>query len=118
MLAVDDTIGRYANVHVFNQVDLLVTSLTKSFSGYAHVMAGSAVLNPSTPKYKDIKPLFERCHVRELYIDDTKTIERNSRDHLSRCARLNSHALVLVQSLDLYAKKIRQAPSATSFIPR
>ncbi|RDA94942.1 hypothetical protein CP533_0153 [Ophiocordyceps camponoti-saundersi (nom. inval.)] len=105
VLAVDDTIGGYANVDVFNQADLLVTSMTKSFNGYADVIAGAVVLNPSRPKYKELKPLFEKCHVPELYVDDVKAIERNSRDYLSRCARLNDNALALVQFLSSRAKE-------------
>jgi cystathionine gamma-synthase len=37
---VDDTIGSSANVDVLNAADVVVTSLTKSFSGFADVMAG------------------------------------------------------------------------------
>ncbi|RCI16942.1 hypothetical protein L249_1758 [Ophiocordyceps polyrhachis-furcata BCC 54312] len=104
VLAVDDTIGGYANVDVFHHADLLVTSMTKSFNGYADVIAGAVVLNPSRPKYRELKPLFERCHVSELYVDDAKAIERNSRDYLSRCGRLNDNALALVQHLNSYSK--------------
>lgn len=37
---VDDTIGSSANVDVLSAADVVVTSLTKSFSGFADVMAG------------------------------------------------------------------------------
>lgn len=37
---VDDTIGSSANVDVFNVADIVITSLTKSFSGFANVLAG------------------------------------------------------------------------------
>ena len=37
---VDDTIGSFANVDVMGVADIIITSLTKSFSGYADVMAG------------------------------------------------------------------------------
>jgi len=39
-VVVDDTIGSVANVDVLDVADIVVTSLTKSFSGYANVMAG------------------------------------------------------------------------------
>lgn len=42
-LIVDDTIGSFANIDVLAAADIVVTSLTKSFSGYADVMAASAV---------------------------------------------------------------------------
>lgn len=37
---VDDTIGSFANVDVMNIADIIVSSLTKSFSGCADVMGG------------------------------------------------------------------------------
>lgn len=37
---IDDTIGSFANVDVMNVADILITSLTKSFSGFADVMGG------------------------------------------------------------------------------
>ena len=40
VLIVDETIGSFANVDVFGVADVVVTSLTKSFSGYSNVMAG------------------------------------------------------------------------------
>lgn len=39
-VVVDDTIGSSANVDVLNVADIVVTSLTKSFSGFANVLAG------------------------------------------------------------------------------
>lgn len=40
LVIVDDTIGSAANVDVMDVADLVVTSLTKSFNGYANVIAG------------------------------------------------------------------------------
>jgi len=42
-IVVDDTIGSVANIDVLDVADIIVTSLTKSFSGYANVMAGRYV---------------------------------------------------------------------------
>lgn len=39
-VVVDDTIGTFANIDLLNVADLIITSLTKSFSGYADVMGG------------------------------------------------------------------------------
>lgn len=43
VVVVDDTIGSFANVDVLGVADVVVTSLTKSFSGFADVMAGRYV---------------------------------------------------------------------------
>ena len=39
-IVVDDTIGGFANVDMLGVADIIVTSLTKSFSGFADVMGG------------------------------------------------------------------------------
>ena len=99
VLGIDDTIGSWANIDITAMADILVTSMTKSFNGYADVIAGSAILNPASPKYRELKTLFDRYYVPELYIDDAEAIERNSRDYLSRTAKLNTNASTLVQYL-------------------
>ncbi|KAL8920831.1 MAG: hypothetical protein Q9208_006003 [Pyrenodesmia sp. 3 TL-2023] len=93
---VDDTIGSFANVDVMNIADIVVTSLTKSFSGCADVMGGSAVLNPSMPFYQQLKRLFEKGYQNELYVDDAVRLELNSRDVLSRAVHVNTTAQLLV----------------------
>lgn len=40
LLVVDDTIGSAANIDVTDVADIIVTSLTKNFSGYADVLGG------------------------------------------------------------------------------
>lgn len=40
ILVVDETIGSFANVDVLGVADIVITSLTKSFSGFLDVMAG------------------------------------------------------------------------------
>lgn len=81
LLGIDDTIGRWANVDITALSDILVTSVTKSFNGYADAIAGSAILNTASARYRDLKSLFDEHYVPELYIDDTEAIERNSRDY-------------------------------------
>jgi cystathionine gamma-synthase len=40
IVVIDDTVGNFINVDVFDYADVLVTSLTKIFSGKANVMGG------------------------------------------------------------------------------
>lgn len=40
LIVVDETIGSFANVDMLGVADIIVTSLTKSFSGFADVMGG------------------------------------------------------------------------------
>ncbi|KIX93390.1 uncharacterized protein Z520_10809 [Fonsecaea multimorphosa CBS 102226] len=99
LLVVDDTVGGFCNVDVLGAADIVVTSLTKSFSGYADVMAGSAVLSPLSPRYEELKGLFESVHHDDLYIGDVETLEHNSRDYLERSAVLNRNAERVVEYL-------------------
>lgn len=48
ILCIDDTIGAFCNVDIMGAdgADIKLTSLSKTFSGYADVLGGSAVLNP------------------------------------------------------------------------
>lgn len=115
VLGIDDTISSWANVDVAAQAEILVTSLTKSFNGYADAIAGSAVLNLTSLRYTRLKPLFERLYVPELYVDDAAAIERNSRDYLSRTIRLNANAEALVKYLDSCARDPASAVCAVHY---
>ena len=43
LLIVDETIGNFVNVEVMPYADIVVSSLTKVFSGYSNVMGGRSV---------------------------------------------------------------------------
>jgi cystathionine gamma-synthase len=45
LIVVDDTIGNFVNVEVLPYADILVSSLSKIFSGDANVMGGRLVEN-------------------------------------------------------------------------
>jgi cystathionine gamma-synthase len=104
ILAIDDTIGSYANIDITHMTDILATSLTKSFSGYADVIAGCAILNPASRRYDTLKTLFDTRYIPELYVDDVEALERNSRDYLTRTAKLNHNAKALVDFLQIHAE--------------
>ncbi|CZS91414.1 hypothetical protein WAI453_011674 [Rhynchosporium graminicola] len=99
VLGIDDTIGSWANIDIIGKADILMTSLAKTFNGYADAIAGSAILNPASRKYKELKPLFDKNYFPELYYLDAEAIERNSRDYLSRTTKLNHNARTLATYL-------------------
>jgi cystathionine gamma-synthase len=103
ILAIDDTIGSFANIDILHMTDILVTSLTKSFNGYADAIAGSAVLNPASRHYTNLKALFDKQYVPELYVADAEVLERNSRDYIARTIKLNHNAQSLVDYLQTRA---------------
>ncbi|KAF5534598.1 cystathionine gamma-synthase [Fusarium mexicanum] len=98
-LIVDDTISGFANVDVLSSSDVLLSSLTKSFSGYANVMGGSIVLNPTSPHYHNLRALFKESHHNELFSSDAKVLLSNSKDLLERTKILNRNALAMANFL-------------------
>ncbi|KAK3329747.1 pyridoxal phosphate-dependent transferase [Apodospora peruviana] len=102
-LVVDETIGSFCNVDVLPAADVVITSLTKSFSGYANVMGGSVVLNPSSIFYHSaLKPTFMTTYHNEYFSGDASRLLSNSDDYLSRSAILNRNALALANLVHSY----------------
>ncbi|KAK0111239.1 hypothetical protein ONS95_001612 [Cadophora gregata] len=101
VLIVDDTVGSFCNVDLLGAggADIVVSSLTKSFSGYADVMGASAALNPSSAKYGMLKELFGEKYVNRYYSGDAEVLEKNSRDYLTRSKTYNTNAEELVEYL-------------------
>lgn len=97
VLIIDDTISSFCNVDLLPVADMILTSLTKSFSGYADVMGASVVLNPNSGRYGELGELFERVYENDYYWRDAATLEGNSRDYLERSHTLNTNASVLTK---------------------
>ncbi|KAF2199766.1 cystathionine gamma-synthase [Delitschia confertaspora ATCC 74209] len=89
---VDETVGNFLNVNVLPYADVVVSSLTKVFSGDSNVMGGSAILNPKAPHYKILKQLWENDYEDNHWAEDSIFLERNSRDFVSRIERINANA--------------------------
>lgn len=94
-VVVDDTVGSFCNIDIMSMTDALVTSCTKSFSGYADVMAGSAVLNPLSPFYTNIKRILTSTFHNELFAADADALLSNSSNYLARSTILNRNAAAL-----------------------
>ncbi|KAI8398384.1 hypothetical protein FOFC_19595 [Fusarium oxysporum] len=104
-IVVDDTIGSVANIDVLDVADIIVTSLTKSFSGYANVMAGSITLNPASRYYSELHEELHRSYQNTLFVEDAIQLELNSRDYLVRTSMINETASYLVKFLKGYLNK-------------
>ena len=98
-LIVDDTVAGFHNVDLLPAADVVVSSLTKSFSGAGDVTGGSVILNPDRPFYSDLKSAFEREHRDTLFAEDAIVLERNSRDYSERMPRINDATQRLVEFL-------------------
>jgi cystathionine gamma-synthase len=108
VLVVDETVSSFCNVDVVPVADVIVTSLTKSFSGYADVIAGSAVLNPNSSLYSELKPFFDDNYSNDLYARDAQQLLDNIDDYFPRSTTLNDNAAMLVD----YLHKEAQDPAS------
>jgi cystathionine gamma-synthase len=99
LLIVDDTLAACINLDVLPLADLVVTSLTKYFSGYGDVLAGSVTLNRHSGQYLQLSQWMD-TDFQELLSDiDVDVLEQNSRDVVSRVTTINHNAQVIAQRL-------------------
>lgn len=89
-VVVDETIGSFINVNVLQHADVVVSSLSKVFSGDSNVMGGSAVLNPQGHHYQFLKKAFTSDYEDNVWAEDAVFLERNSRDFISRIEKINT----------------------------
>lgn len=92
VVVVDETVGNYININVLQHVDIVVSSLTKVFTGECNVMGGSLVLNKKIQFYQQLKIVLDRIYEDNYWAEDAVFMERNSRDFVSRIERININA--------------------------
>lgn len=100
-VVVDETIGTFANINVLQYADILVSSLTKIFSGDCNVMGGTAVFNPDSRYHGCLKDAMNHGQDFEdtYWPEDVIFMERNSRDFADRIDRINTNAEAICQVL-------------------
>ncbi|KAJ5693235.1 hypothetical protein N7462_002658 [Penicillium macrosclerotiorum] len=98
-IVVDDSVASFANVDLLGVADVVVSSLSKYFSGYADVMAGSVILNPNSTHYVALRKRLSATYENSLFVQDAIRLEFNSRDFLARMARINDTTKYLVTQL-------------------
>ncbi|KAI9788705.1 MAG: hypothetical protein M1835_002137 [Candelina submexicana] len=98
-VVIDETVGNFMNVHVLPFADVVVSSLTKVFSGDSNVMGGSAILNPQSQYYNLLKETLLTEYDDNYWAEDAIFMERNSRDFVSRIERINANAEAICEVL-------------------
>ncbi|KAF2481888.1 pyridoxal phosphate-dependent transferase [Neohortaea acidophila] len=98
-VVIDETIGNFLNVHVLPYADILVSSLTKIFSGDSNVMGGCMIVNPRSQYYNRIKEHFNEHYEDNQFEGDSVYLERNSRDFVGRIQRINHNAELIADIL-------------------
>lgn len=99
ILVVDDTIGNFLNIDAVDYADVVVSSLTKIFSGDSNVMAGSLVTSPKSRLYKDIRNALNVIYEDNLWLEDAIFLERNSRSFKTRNNIINSNTEIICDYL-------------------
>ncbi|KAJ7459751.1 pyridoxal phosphate-dependent transferase [Mycena latifolia] len=92
LVVIDETVGNFINVEVFPYADVVVSSLTKVFSGYSNVMGGSLCLNPQSRHYTDLKAHMDANYEDTYFDEDALYMERNSRDFIRRIKVIDANA--------------------------
>ncbi|KAH8165298.1 hypothetical protein CIB48_g2948 [Xylaria polymorpha] len=101
-VVVDETIGNFVNVNVLPLADVVVSSLTKIFSGDCNVMGGSIILNPGRRYYNALKAAMADVFEDTYWAEDIVFMERNSRDFITRIDRVNANAEVICEALEAH----------------
>ena len=103
----DDTIGSAVNIDPLPLVDLVFTSLTKSFAGCGDIMAGSLLLSPYSPWQQELQAILKEMPIIPLAHADAVALEHASRDFRYRIARQN-------RSCKILAHRLQQHPAIAS----
>ncbi|GJJ69601.1 hypothetical protein EMPS_01948 [Entomortierella parvispora] len=104
MIIVDETLGNFVNVRILEYADIVVSSLSKIFSGDSNVMGGSLVLNPQRKFYKGLKAAMETEYEDLMWVEDAIFMERNSRTFQQRIARIDENTEALCEFLKAHPK--------------
>lgn len=91
-VVIDETIGNFVNVEVLPYADMVVSSLTKVFSGDCNVMGGSLVLNPTSRRAQSLRAVLQANYQDAQWPEDSIFLERNSRDFVSRIGKIDRNA--------------------------
>ncbi|KAI1828611.1 cystathionine gamma-synthase [Xylaria intraflava] len=95
-IVADDTCASFANIDLLSAADVVLTSLTKAFSGYADVMGGSMVLNPNSSRaYPVLKQDISSRFHNALFEADAACLLANNKDFLERSVIHNRNANAL-----------------------
>ncbi|EJC97727.1 PLP-dependent transferase [Fomitiporia mediterranea MF3/22] len=103
LIVIDETVGNFVNVSVLPYADIVVSSLTKVFSGDSNVMGGSLVLNPSGRHYTLLKSTLQSEYDDIYFNEDAIFLERNSRQFHRRVQLINQNAEAICDFLKSFS---------------
>lgn len=95
VVACDDTVAGYVNIDALPYVDVMMSSLTKTFSGASNVTGGGLVLNSHSRHYDTMHAILSRNDNIHFPLD-LDTIRQNCQNIVWRVQQCNRNALPLV----------------------
>ncbi|KLO09862.1 PLP-dependent transferase [Schizopora paradoxa] len=116
LIVVDETVGNFVNVSVLQHADIVVSSLTKVFSGDSNVMGGSLVLNPNGHHYASLKATLDTVYEDTYYYEDAVFLERNSRVFKKRIQTIDENAEAICDFL--FSEKSKGAVIKEVYYPK
>lgn len=103
-IVVDDTLGNNFNIDILPFTDIVVSSLTKVFSGDSNVMGGCLVLNSKGKYFRDLSEIARKDYEDLLWSQDAVFLERNSRSFANRVQTINKNAEKIAEYLKAHPK--------------
>ncbi|KAI9044655.1 uncharacterized protein KD926_011625 [Aspergillus affinis] len=99
IIACDGTVAGFVNLDALPFVDVMVSSLTKTFSGSSNVTGGSLVLNPKSRYHHAIKAALSANYENICFPLDIDTLKDNCQNIAWRVRQCNENTLPLVDLL-------------------
>ncbi|RFU29334.1 hypothetical protein B7463_g7019, partial [Scytalidium lignicola] len=103
----DETVGTFVNVDILPYVDIVMSSLTKMFSGYADVMGGSIVLNQQSRYHDLIHSTLAAEYEDTCFPLDLVALRQNSLDFVQRSHRSNHSGKLVAELLAAHPSVVR-----------
>ncbi|KAK5994563.1 putative cystathionine gamma-synthase [Cladobotryum mycophilum] len=99
IVACNDTVAGYINIDALSYVDVMMSSLTKTFSGASNVTGGCLVINPSSRHHGMLHAAVSAKYDNIYFPPDVATLRENCKNIHWRVRRCNKNALPLVNLL-------------------
>ncbi len=97
---IDDTLATSINIDAFQFADVVMTSLTKTFSGVGDVMAGAITVRSDSPFADELCELLaSEESANPLFAYDAIVLEENSRHYVERVEAINENAELIFEYL-------------------
>lgn len=88
-LVVDDTVGTFYNVDAMPHADIVMSSLTKYFSGISDVMGGVLILNDESPLHPQLRRVLQEEFEDLLWGEEAQLLAERAFDFETRMEQIN-----------------------------